>query len=169
MPPKLRGKWALGITPRNFTWIIKDRVAICERPGGYGDNHRRVRRQEEIIWLRENHFDFVVSIIAAPHNLHAYDELHMPFRHRPLSGADDLDAWLRVFYTELRDLINKEAKIVIHAEEVGDRLVGIMGGYIRWSQMLEDSSQAIQITEHISGRQLDTWSRELILRIHELR
>lgn len=110
MPPKLRGKWALGITPRNFTWIIKDRVAICERPGGYGDNHRRVRRQEEIIWLRENHFDFVVSIIAAPHNLHAYDELHLPFRHRPLSGADDLDAWLRVFYTELRDLINKEAK-----------------------------------------------------------
>lgn len=169
MPPKLRGKWALGITPRNFTWIIKDRVAICERPGGYGDNHRRVRRQEEIIWLRENHFDFVVSIIAAPHNLHAYDELHMPFRHRPLSGADDLDAWLRVFYTELRDLVNKEAKIVIHAEEVGDRLVGIMGGYIRWSQMLEDSSQAIQITEHISGRQLDTWSRELILRVHELR
>ncbi len=169
MPPKLRGKWALGITPRNFTWIIKDRVAICERPGGYGDNHRRVRRQEEIIWLRENHFDFVVSIIAAPHNLHAYDELHMPFRHRPLSGADDLDAWLRVFYTELRDLINKEAKIVIHAEEVGDRLVGIMGGYVRWSQMLEDSSQAIQITEHISGRQLDTWSRELILRVHELR
>lgn len=169
MPPKLRGKWALGITPRNFTWIIKDRVAICERPGGYGDNHRRVRRQEEIIWLRENHFDFVVSIIAAPHNLHAYDELHLPFRHRPLSGADDLDAWLRVFYTELRDLINKEAKIVIHAEEVGDRLVGIMGGYIRWSQMLEDSSQAIQITEHISGRQLDTWSRELIMRVHELR
>ena len=169
MPPKLRGKWALGITPRNFTWIIKDRVAICERPGGYGDNHRRVRRQEEIIWLRENHFDFVVSIIAAPHNLHAYDELHLPFRHRPLSGADDLDAWLRVFYTELRDLINKEAKIVIHAEEVGDRLVGIMGGYIRWSQMLEESSQAIQITEHISGRQLDTWSRELILRVHELR
>ncbi len=169
MPPKLRGKWALGITPRNFTWIIKDRVAICERPGGYGDNHRRVRRQEEIIWLRENHFDFVVSIIAAPHNLHAYDELHMPFRHRPLSGADDLDAWLRVFYAELRDLINKEAKIVIHAEEVGDRLIGIMGGYIRWSQMLEDSSQAIQITEHISGRQLDTWSRELILRVHELR
>lgn len=44
-----------------------------------------------------------------------------------------------------------------------------MGGYIRWSQMLEDSSQAIQITEHISGRQLDTWSRELILRVHELR
>ena len=43
MPPRLRGKWALGITPRNFTWIMKDKLAVCERPGGYGDNHRRVR------------------------------------------------------------------------------------------------------------------------------
>ena len=70
MPPKLRGKWALGIQPRNFTWIIKDRLAVCERPGGYGVNHRRVRRQEEIIWLRENNFAKVISIIGAPHNLH---------------------------------------------------------------------------------------------------
>ena len=75
MPPRLRGKWALGITPRNFTWIMKDKLAICERPGGYGDNHRRVRRQEEIIWLRENGFGCLVSIIPAPHNLHNYDEL----------------------------------------------------------------------------------------------
>ena len=93
----------------------------------------------------------------------------MPYRHRPLSGADDLDAWLRVFYVELRDLINNDSKIVIHAEEVGDRIVGIMGGYIRWSGMLEDPSQAIEITERISGRQLDSWSRELILRVHEIR
>ena len=28
MPPKLRGKWALGITPRNLTWFIKDKLAI---------------------------------------------------------------------------------------------------------------------------------------------
>ena len=28
MPPRLRGKWALGITPRNFTWILKDNVGL---------------------------------------------------------------------------------------------------------------------------------------------
>ena len=92
MPPRLRGKWALGITPRNLTWIIKDRIAICERPGGYGENHRRVRRQEEIIWIRENGFGCVISLIPAPHNLHNYDELGVPYRHRPYTGtgADDL-------------------------------------------------------------------------------
>ena len=42
---RMKGKWAQGIKPRNFAWIIRDRLAICERPGGYGVNHRRVRRQ----------------------------------------------------------------------------------------------------------------------------
>jgi len=169
MPPKLRGKWALGITPRNFTWVIKDKLAICERPGGYGDNHRRVRRQEEIIWLRENNFDLVISLIAAPHNLHAYEELNMPYRHRPLSGADDTDSFLRDFYRELHELVSGDSRVVLHTEEVGDRIMGIVGGYIRWSGLVEDPSQAIIITERIGGRQLDTWARELILGVHELR
>ena len=52
MSQKLRGKWALGIQPRDLIWIIKDQLAICERPGGYGASHRKVRRQEEVIWLR---------------------------------------------------------------------------------------------------------------------
>jgi hypothetical protein len=168
MPPKLRGKWALGITPRNFTWILKDKLAVCERPGGYGTNHRRVRRQEEIIWIRENGFGLVISIIAAPHNLHNYDELSMPYLHRPLSGADDIDAWLRSFYPELQALLDAGTKVIVHGEEVGDRLMGIMGGYIRWAGLVNDGSQAITITERIAGRQLDPFARELILRAADL-
>ena len=61
----VKGKWAQGIQPRNFAWILKDRLAVCERPGGYGANHRRVRRQEEIIWIREQGFTHVISLIAA--------------------------------------------------------------------------------------------------------
>ena len=52
----VKGKWAQGIEPRNFRWVIKGSLAVCERPGGYGPNHRRVRRQEEIIWVREQGF-----------------------------------------------------------------------------------------------------------------
>ena len=168
MPPRLRGKWALGITPRNFTWIMKDKLAICERPGGYGDNHRRVRRQEEIIWLRENGFGCLISIIPAPHNLHNYDELGLPYRHRPFTGLDDLGAWLKAFYTELHGLLDGSTKVIVHNESVDDRLVGIMGGYIRWSGLVKDGSQAIAITERIAGRQLDPWARELILDTHRL-
>ena len=168
MPPRLRGKWALGITPRNLTWIIKDRIAICERPGGYGENHRRVRRQEEIIWIRENGFGCVISLIPAPHNLHNYEELGVTYRHRPYTGtgADDLAVYLGALYREMRELTSSGTKIILHGEEVGDRIVGMMGGYIRWSGLVTAGNQAIGITERLAGRQLDPFARELILRAH---
>ena len=168
MATRLRGRWALGITPRHFTWILKDKLAICERPGGYGENHRRVRRQEEIIWIRENGFGCVISIIPAPHNLHNYEELGVSSRHRPFN-AEDTDAWLRTFYRELHDLLKNGTKVVVHGEEVGDRIVGIMGGYIRWAGLIEDPTQAIQVTERLAGRQLDPFARETIMTAHELR
>ena len=110
MPPRLRGKWALGITPRNFTWFMKDKLAVCERPGGYGDNHRRVRRQEEIIWLRENGFGCVISIIPAPHNLHNYDELGVVWRHRPVPD-DELSVYELGFFSELRDMLQRGERV----------------------------------------------------------
>lgn len=168
MPPRLRGKWALGITPRHFTWILKDKLAICERPGGVGDSHRRVRRQEEIIWLRENGFGCVLSIISAPHNLHNYDELQLPYRHRPFNNEQS-DAYLKALYTEIRDLLAHGNKVLVHGDEVGDRIVGVMGGYIRWAGLVEDPTQAIQVTERLAGRQLDPFAREIIMRADELR
>ena len=169
MPPRLRGKWALGITPRNFTWFMKDKLAVCERPGGYGENHRRVRRQEEIIWLRENGFGCVISIIPAPHNLHNYEELGMPYLHRPFTGEGDLGTWLHGFYTEVQGLLEASTKVVAHNEAVDDRIIGILGGYIRWSHMVDDPNQCINLTERIAKRQLDPFAREVILMAHELR
>ncbi len=168
MPPRLRGKWALGITPRHLTWILKDKLAICERPGGVGESHRRVRRQEEIIWLRENGFGCVISIISAPSNLHNYDELQMPYRHRAFN-QENLDAYLKHLYREFDDLLDRKIKVLVHAEEVSDRIVGVMGGYIRWSGLVDDPVQAIQVTERLSGRQLDPFARELIMNVHNLR
>jgi hypothetical protein len=162
MPPKLRGKWALGITPRNFTWFIKDRLAVCERPGGFGANHRRVRRQEEIIWLREQGFGVVVSIITSPHNLHNYDELGVPYLHRPFGTADDHRSYLAAFYPELHALLQAGTKVVVHGEEVGDRLVGLVGGYIRWAGLVNDGPQAVMLVERIAGRQLDPLGRSLM-------
>jgi hypothetical protein len=112
--PPTKGKWAQGITPRNFVWVLKDRFAICERPGGYGHNHRRVRRQEEIIWIREQGFDHVVSLIAAPHNLHNYDELGVASLHRPQQPHDDPIVFQQALYSELRELLAGGEKLLLH-------------------------------------------------------
>jgi hypothetical protein len=89
-------------------------------------------------------------------------------RHRPFNG-EDLDRWLRILYQELDDLLRSGTKVLIHAEEVGDRITGIMGGYIRWSGLVEDGTRAIAVTERLVGRQLDPFGRSVVLRSHLLR
>ena len=87
----------------------------------------------------------------------------------PLVNVDEMDPWLRLFYGDLQAMLRDGMKVVVHAEEVSDRLIGLMGGYIRWSGLIDDPSQAIMLTERIGARQLDPASRELIMRVHELR
>jgi hypothetical protein len=168
MATKAKGKWAQGIQPRNFAWVIKDRLAICERPGGYGANHRRVRRMEEIIWLREQGFGTVISIIPSPHNLHNYDELGLPYLHRPFTGNDDPREVLGPLYKEIHDLLAKGTKVMVHGEEVGDRLAGVMGGYVRWAGMVPEGPHAVAIIERITGRQLDPLGRSFVALAPEL-
>lgn len=157
-----RGKWAQGITPRHFTWIVKERLAVCERPGGYGDNHRKVRRQEEIIWIREQGFTTVMSLIVAPQNLHNYDELGVSWLHRPFSPKDDPEIFLRAFLPELRALLADGGKVLIHQAELGDRMAGLMGAYLLWSRLVPESPQAISITEQLMSRQLESPARQLV-------
>lgn len=159
---RAKGKWAQGIQPRNFAWIIKDRLAVCERPGGYGANHRRVRRQEEIIWIREQGFDQVVSLIPSPHNLHNYDELGVTYLHRPFGPQDDPRKVLKELFPELRALTGAHRKVVVHQEEVGDRVAGVVAGYLLWSGMVPHSPQAVAIVEQITHRQMGPVGRSLV-------
>ena len=157
-----KGKWAQGIKPRNFHWVIKDQLAVCERPGGYGANHRRVRRQEEIIWIREQSFTTVISLIPAPHNLHNYDELGVPWRHRPFSAGDDAVAFLGSLYPELKDLVTAGAKVLVHQDELGDRICGVVAGYLLWDGLIDSGPRAITVVEQITQRQLGPVGRELV-------
>ena len=169
MSQKLRGKWALGIQPRDLTWIIKDRLAICERPGGFGASHRKVRRQEEVIWLRENDFHCIVSVSSAPHNLQTYEELGVPYRHIPLLTIDTIDEWCRSFFVELNSLLSSGHRAIVHAEEVSDQLVSIMGAYLRWLGVVKEPTEAVTLIERLTNRALEPTSRSLIFRAHEFR
>lgn len=161
MPP-MKGKWAQGIKPRNFAWVITDRLAVCERPGGYGANHRKVRRQEEIIWIREQGFTRVISLIPSPHNLHNYDELGVAWLHRPFGTQEAPEAYLSSVLPELRDLLAKGEKVLVHQDELGDRVQGVMAAFLRWSGMVQEGPAAVTVIERLLGRQLGPFGRELV-------
>ena len=158
----VKGKWAQGIEPRNFRWVMKGSFAVCERPGGYGANHRRVRRQEEIIWVREQGFSPVISIIPSPANLHNYDELNVTWLHRPFGQHDDVASYLSGFFPELRDLLAASNTVLVHGEELGDRLSGMVAGYLIWSGLLPSGPEAISLSERLLQRQLGPVGREMV-------
>lgn len=158
----MRGKWAQGIEPRHFTWIVKDRVAVCERPGGYGANHRKVRRQEEIIWLRQQEFDFVVSLCGSTQNLHNYEAMALPFHHVPFNGPAAGPLGLTRAMAAIRDHVAAGERIVVHREELGERLTGLVAAYLLWMGMVADGPQAISITEQLFERELGQLARELV-------
>lgn len=157
----MKGKWAKGIPPRFFAWIIKGKLAISERPGGYARNHRKVRRQEEILWLRGEGFTRIVSLLPSPHNLHAYDELGMTWSHVPLGPHDDTSAVLTDLYRHLRQWLAADERILLHQEELGDRLMGVVSGYLRWSGLVPSGPKSIAVVERILGRQMGPAGREL--------
>jgi hypothetical protein len=158
----VRGKWAKGIEPRGFCWIIKDAIAVCERPGGHTANHRRVRRHEEIIWIREHGFARVVSIMPSPHNLHANEELALPFEHVPFGVHDDIRKVIDGIYPRLRDWQRGGDRILLHQDEISDRLQGLVAGYLLYAGLLESAPQAIAVIEHLMSRQLGPVGREIV-------
>jgi hypothetical protein len=158
----MKGKWAEGIRPRNFAWVIKDQLACSERPGGYGSTHRRVRRQEEIIWLRQQEFDLVISLSPAPSNLHNYDELKMPYLHRPFPPVDDVGPVMERMFREIRILLERQQRVLIHRDEVSEHVSGLIAGYLVWSGMVPELPRAVVITERIFERPLGPIGRGLV-------
>lgn len=158
----MKGKWAQGIRPRNFSWVIRDRFAVSERPGGYGANHRRVRRQEEIIWVREQGFTRVISLIPANSNLHNYTELEVAWLHRPLRSAEDAPDLMAELFPEVDRLLASEEKVLLHGEELGDRIAGLVAAYVIWSGMVPEAPKATMLVERMLARQIGPAGRELI-------
>jgi len=158
----VRGKWARGIVPRSFIWIIKDRIAVSERPGGCGEVHRRVRRREEILWIRENGFDTVLSLLASDHNLHNYDELDMAWSHISFGGAGDGVQRLEEVLRRIDELTADGRQVLVHREELNDVVCGLMGAYLLRAGLAPTGPTAMSIAEQLTGRPLGSPGRAIV-------
>jgi hypothetical protein len=159
----MRGRWAQGLEPRNFVWIIKDRLAVSERPGGYARNHRKVRREEELIWLERHGFTRIVSLLDSPHNLAAYGEAGIPAVQVSLGRPDEASERLPEVYATLAALLDEPgARVLVHHEDVGDRMLGVIAGYLLYSGAVDQGPHAILIVERLAGRELHSEGREIV-------
>ncbi len=45
-------------------------------------------------------------------------------------------------------------RVVLHQEEVSDRLMGVVAGYVHWNGLIHQGAQAVAIVERLFGRQM---------------
>jgi hypothetical protein len=159
----MRGRWAQGLEPRGFCWILTERLAASERPGGFARSHRKVRRQEELIWLAGHGFTHILSLLESPHNLHAYDEAGIPFEHIPLGRHDDWPQSLSLTFAMLKKWLDDPAeRVLIHHEEFGERLLGVLAGFLLYEGVVDQGAHAAVMMEKVTGRELGAPGREII-------
>jgi hypothetical protein len=65
-------------------------------------------------------------------------------------------------YRELHAFLAGGERVLVHQEELGDRVAGVVAGYLLWSERLPSGPQAITVLEHMTGHPMGPSGRELV-------
>lgn len=156
-------KMMTGLKPRGFTWVIADRLAVSERIGGIGFQHRRIRREEEIAWLvSEARITAVVSLLPGNQNVSAYTDAGLVTAAVPVTGDITVGHRPDVYAALDETLAPAGARVLVHREVIDDALAGLLGGYLVHSGLLSDPILAVAVIQEILGRPLGPVGRGLI-------
>ena len=142
--------------------MIKDRLAVSERIGGYGFQHRRVRREEEIIWLKNHGVNSIMSLLGSHQNSLAYTGAGLSFVSFELPEELEPEDLEHVFDVLAQALAPEEAVVLVHRDTIDDTLGGLLAGYLLYSGMLDDPIVATDVIQRILGRAIGPEGRRLI-------
>ena len=150
-----------GLEPRDFTWVIQDRLAVSERIGGYGFQHRRVRREEEITWLKHAGVTSILSLLEGNQNISAYEGSELTTLHQPLADleSDSVDA---VFAAIDAGLAAPGAVLLVHRDIIDEAVAGVLAGYLVHSGLLDDPIVDIHAVQEILKRPLGPEARAVV-------
>jgi len=150
-----------GLQPRGFTWVIARHLAVSERIGGYGFQHRRVRREEEITWLRHAGVNAVLSLLEGNQNVAAYEAGGMRAYRESLNDLEQ-ETVARVFQTMSRILTIPKTTLLVHRDIIDDAVAGVLAGYLVHSRRVADPIMATALVQEILKRPLGPEARAII-------
>ncbi len=115
--------------PRHHAWIVPDRVAVAERPGGGGRSHRAARRDAEQAWWRARGIVLVVSCMPTRHGLLDLALAGFAIRWHPLTDADTAPAVIaRVAEDVASHLAGGGGPVLVHGDAAGEWLTALDAG-----------------------------------------
>ena len=125
--------------------------------------HRRVRRDEELAWLRDKGFNTLLSVLDETFHVSAYEESAMRVMHVPIRGElEDREAELMLDGVE-RALGPESAVVLVHSDTVTDGILGVLGAYLLRAGLIDDPIIATAMIQEIMGRPLGPLGRKYVL------
>ena len=151
-----------GLKPNDFHWIIEGKLAVSECIGGGGLTSRKIRREEEVQWLKSQGINSIFSLLDSDFNLKNYQEVGFRTYHFPLGEEIDKDSLKIIFEAIKEALSDKDRKLLIHREILDEEIPGILAGYLIYSKLLKDPILARTILEKILEKPLSPKAIALI-------
>ena len=105
-----------GLRPNDFFWVIQGKLALSECIGGRGMTPRKIRREEEIQWLKGQGINSIFSLLDSDFNLTSYQEVGFRTYHYPLSDDIQDNALTTIFSAIKEAMSDPEIKLLIHKE-----------------------------------------------------
>lgn len=155
-------RWGDGIPPKNLLWIVPDKLAVCDCPGGYGDTRRQARLKEELIWIRKTNFDAVIMLMADQEMTQAYDSMHIASFELKINQLPTPDVLDRIYF-ELGKRLDNGQKLLVHRHNLDDTITAFMGCFLMWYGLADTPVSAEQSVNQIFERHISIQTRRKLM------
>jgi hypothetical protein len=118
--------------------------------------------------LKHQGFGRVISILPVMQNLSAYFEHGLTASHYALRGGPQQCEVLEACYLDLANSMNNKTMVLLHSDEVSDRLLGVIAGYLVWSSRVPTTSTAIALVERLFKRSIGPDGRSVLFNLPEI-
>jgi len=84
------------------------------------------------------------------------------WRHLPFGPHDDALTVIQTLFPELANMLAAGGKVLVHQDELSDRVAGLMAGYLLWAEVVPMAPQATSVVERLLSRQMGPLGRDLV-------
>ena len=112
--------------PTTYAWLIPQRLAVAERPGGGGRSHRRLRRERELAWWAAEGITTIVSGMRSRHGLLEAGLAGFRICWHPLTGDEQAARETQALVTTVRAHMERDdGAVLVHVDRAGEWLAGV--------------------------------------------
>jgi hypothetical protein len=114
------------VEPRVYAWLVADRLAVAERPGGGGRSHRIARRTAELDWWNAHGVTSIVSGMRTRHGLLEAALAGFRVCWHPLIEPDQSAREVPALVDRaLAEMDRGEGAVLVHVDRPGEWLAGV--------------------------------------------